>query len=188
VHALREQQGTQPITAPMVPRDEDRIPTAPDRTKPVVDLPEPLNLEDEEDTEEIEIPGARPLSEDRAALLGKARARMDRGEFWKALDLLDQALQLDPDDKDAVRLHARAKQSAVESLFATVGDLAKAPRQKMEDKDLMRQDFDHRAGFLLSLMDGHVTCDEIIAVSGLPQIDALRIMADMVKRGAIEIS
>jgi DNA-binding Lrp family transcriptional regulator len=44
---------------------------------------------------------------------------------------------------------------------------------------------DHRAGFVLSQVDGRTTYDEIIEISGLNELDATRILARLVDQGVI---
>ena len=44
---------------------------------------------------------------------------------------------------------------------------------------------DHRAGFLLSCVDGRMTVEELIDVSCMSELDALRILCDLRDRGAI---
>jgi hypothetical protein len=44
---------------------------------------------------------------------------------------------------------------------------------------------DSRTGFLLSLIDGASTFEAILDVCGMPRLDALRILDDLVQRGAI---
>jgi hypothetical protein len=46
---------------------------------------------------------------------------------------------------------------------------------------------DHRAGFLLSFIDGSMSVDEVLDVSSMPELDALRIMFELQEQGAIVI-
>jgi hypothetical protein len=45
---------------------------------------------------------------------------------------------------------------------------------------------DHRAGFLLSLMDGTVDLDTLIDVSGMPRDDVLSIVSELHEVGAVD--
>jgi hypothetical protein len=47
---------------------------------------------------------------------------------------------------------------------------------------------DHRAGFLLSLVDGSSTLEAILDVCGMPRLDALRILHELVQRGAVGLT
>jgi hypothetical protein len=52
--------------------------------------------------------------------------------------------------------------------------------------DLMRLPIDHRAGFLLSLMDEPIDLETLIAVSAMHRHDALRIVRDLYQSGIVE--
>jgi hypothetical protein len=46
---------------------------------------------------------------------------------------------------------------------------------------------DHRAGFLLSLIDGGSTVDQILDISGMTRLDALRIMYQLLDQRVISL-
>ena len=46
---------------------------------------------------------------------------------------------------------------------------------------------DHRAGFILSCVDGYSSIEEILDVSGMPQIDALRILHELLVQKVISV-
>ena len=47
---------------------------------------------------------------------------------------------------------------------------------------------DHRAGFLLSLVDGTSTVDEILDISGMTRLAALRIMFTLAQQNVVKLS
>jgi hypothetical protein len=47
---------------------------------------------------------------------------------------------------------------------------------------------DHRAGFLLSLVDGQSTVDEILDISGMTRLDALKIIFDLTERQVVRLA
>ena len=47
---------------------------------------------------------------------------------------------------------------------------------------------DHRAGFLLSLVDGQSTVDEILDISGMTRLDALKIINDLAERQVVRLA
>ena len=51
---------------------------------------------------------------------------------------------------------------------------------------LKQMPLDHRAGFLLSLMDGTVDLDTLIDVSGMPRDDVLSIVSELHEVGAVD--
>ena len=44
---------------------------------------------------------------------------------------------------------------------------------------------DHRAGFVLTFVDGMSSVDDILDASGLPRVEALHILADLLTKGVI---
>jgi hypothetical protein len=47
---------------------------------------------------------------------------------------------------------------------------------------------DHRSGFLLSLIDGTSSVEELLDISGMPRLDALRIMYGLFQERVITLS
>lgn len=52
-------------------------------------------------------------------------------------------------------------------------------------KDLAKLPLDHHAGFILSLIDGSSTLDDIVDASGLPTDDVLRIIGELIAKAII---
>ncbi len=75
-----------------------------------------------------------------------------------------------------------------ESVFAKdVGSLQSVPILTMPPEQLAVQDFDHRAGFLISRMDGLLTVEQIIDVAAMPRFDSLRIISGLIRVGAVRM-
>jgi hypothetical protein len=54
-------------------------------------------------------------------------------------------------------------------------------------EDLKRLPLDHRAGFVLSRMDGTLDIDTLVEVSGMPRDEVLRIVRDLYDSGVVDI-
>ena len=52
---------------------------------------------------------------------------------------------------------------------------------------LRGRSLDHRAGFLLSRVDGHSSIEALLDVGGMSRGDALRIFADLVDQGILRL-
>jgi hypothetical protein len=65
--------------------------------------------------------------------------------------------------------------------------LARVPAIAVSDVALRRLPLDHRAGFLLSLIDGESTLETIVDESSLPADEALAILEDLYARGVIQL-
>jgi len=72
-------------------------------------------------------------------------------------------------------------------MFASkVGEVSRTPRVRMAEDEIIWLNLDHRAGFLLSLIDGHTTFEDILLICGLPQLEALRLLAQLIQEKVIE--
>jgi hypothetical protein len=76
-------------------------------------------------------------------------------------------------------LDARTPACATPVLLASIPYLSISPR------DLTRAGLDHRAGFIVSLIDGTSDVAMILDMSAMPQDEALAILAELVSRGVI---
>jgi hypothetical protein len=71
--------------------------------------------------------------------------------------------------------------------ISRLGGLGRVPHASMASEQLRWLSLDHRAGFVLSLVDGHSTLDEVLDMSGMPDLDALRILFDLLQQNVITI-
>jgi hypothetical protein len=72
--------------------------------------------------------------------------------------------------------------------LARLGSLNKVARVALPSDQIRWLSLDHRAGFLLSLVDGHSSVEEILDISGMPRLDALRILYGLLDQRVIAIS
>ncbi len=100
--------------------------------------------------------------------------RFDLGDFAGALNTAETILEVDPDDRDATHIAevCRAKLRAI--YVGRLGSLEQVPVLAVSPAEFRWLNLDHRAGFLLSLIDGVSTLEDIVDVSAMPQLEALR--------------
>jgi hypothetical protein len=68
-----------------------------------------------------------------------------------------------------------------------LGSLAQVPRLAMPLHELRGRPLNHQAGFLLSLVDGVATLEELLDVCAMPRIDAMCILAELVAVGVLRL-
>jgi hypothetical protein len=68
-----------------------------------------------------------------------------------------------------------------------LGSLEQIPWLAIDASKLRSLDADHVTGFVLSQVDGEVTLETIIDVSGMPRLDALRILHRLVEQGTLTL-
>jgi len=93
-----------------------------------------------------------------------------------------------PVSAEAARAPTRpAPVETEDALLARLGGPRKIPKVAVATAKVVALGLDHRAGFVLSLVDGGSSVEDLLDVSGMPRRDALRILCDLVERGAIKV-
>ncbi|MGD0526189.1 MAG: HD domain-containing protein [Polyangiaceae bacterium] len=69
----------------------------------------------------------------------------------------------------------------------TLGSLDGVPRLAVAAADLGKRNLDHRAGFVLTFVDGMSSIETLLDASGLPRLELLRILRDLVVAGVVVV-
>jgi hypothetical protein len=112
--------------------------------------------------------------------LGAAEGALQAGDLGAAVDACEAALA------EAGGLGgemARDHLPLVEQIYGAI--LGGADRVPVHGKAV--GDLEPRSAFLLSRIDGSMTVEDVLDVSGMPRLEALRVMALLVRRGAVVI-
>ena len=112
--------------------------------------------------------------------LGAAEAALQAGDLGAAVDACEVALG---ESGGLVGNVARDYLPLVEQIYGAI--LGGAERVPVHGNAM--GDLDPRAAFLLSRIDGAMTVEDVLDVSGMPRLEALRVMALLVRRGAVII-
>jgi len=113
--------------------------------------------------------------------------RLDVGDFTAALATAETMLEVDPDDQDAMHVAevCRAKLKAI--YIGRLGSLDKIPVLAVQRTNLRGLSLDHRSGFLLSMIDGMSSIEEIIDIAAMPPLEALRTLYNLVTQQIITL-
>ncbi len=84
-----------------------------------------------------------------------------------------------------VRLATRPTMRAGQTNEAWGRAMKGVPVVAMAPHQLKRLPLDHRAGFLLSQMDGAVDLETLLTIAGMPTDEALRVIRDLYESGII---
>ncbi|MGH7437694.1 MAG: HD-GYP domain-containing protein [Polyangiaceae bacterium] len=83
---------------------------------------------------------------------------------------------------------AAADEGALELAYlANLGSLDAIPTLTIKGTDLAKLSLDHRSGFVLTFVDGVSSVDTLIDASGLPRLEILRILSQLVTAGVISL-
>jgi hypothetical protein len=111
--------------------------------------------------------------------------RVAVGDFSGALALAEQLLDLNPKDRAAQKCAESCRDTLKKMYLARIGPLDRVPAVSVARDQLRWLSIDHRAGFVLSLIDGVSTVEMILDVTGMPELDALRILSELVQQRII---
>jgi hypothetical protein len=119
------------------------------------------------------------------ALFDRATAWMRTGEHDKAVTAVDLALSEDPSSALAQKLIHRNRDTMQNVFAAFLGDLQRQPALAKPLHELASTPISPRAAFLLSRVDGSLSLDEILDVSGMPRLEAFRYLCQLFLRGIL---
>jgi hypothetical protein len=111
--------------------------------------------------------------------------RYATGDFTGALEIAEALLVADSADLDAQRYATSCRDVLTQMYLSRLGGLDQVINVVLPPEELRWLNLDHRAGFLLSLVDGASTIEELLDISGMPRLDALRILATLREQRAI---
>jgi hypothetical protein len=109
------------------------------------------------------------------------------GDVSSAMDLLRKAEELAPGDPRLVVARERCAREQQAALEAKLGDLKRVPTVRLSPKELMQLKLDPRAGFVLSRLDGRMSCEALFSVSGMSRLDTLRVLAQLLDQDVITL-
>jgi hypothetical protein len=111
--------------------------------------------------------------------------RFSLGDYTGALELAESILASDPVNVEALRCADESRTKLIQMYTARVGPLDRVPVVVVAREQLRWLSIDHRAGFLLSHIDGVSSLEMILDVSGMPLLDALKILAELSQQRVI---
>jgi hypothetical protein len=118
-------------------------------------------------------------------LASEMRVRFARKDFTGSLELAESITAVREDDVEAKACAGVCRARLVASYVALMGALEQVPVLAMPLIEIDGSQLDHRAGFILSQVDGKTTLEAILDVSGMASHDALRIVWELVQRGVL---
>lgn len=138
---------------------------------------------------DAEAPANEPKDEQTrrriAALLERASAWNNVGETERAVAAVDLALSEDPNSALGQKLITRNRDAIMHVFQGYLGDLERQPELARPLHELQNAPISPRAAFLLSRIDGTLTIDELLDVSGMPRLEAYRHICQLYVRGIL---
>jgi hypothetical protein len=124
-------------------------------------------------------------ADDLTALMTGARELFDLGDFSGSLELVEKALRSNPDHEDARAYLKRNEATLLHMYQSKIGNMGTIPRQLVPPDEIIWLNMHHRAGFILSQVDGTLAYEDLLDISGMDRFDTMRILADLVQNRII---
>jgi hypothetical protein len=105
-----------------------------------------------------------------------------------ALEIIQKALQQQPNNPEAQSLLPTAEQKFIKRVYETGGIAPKSvPQLRVAVTDLTTQQIDPQEGFVLSRINGSWDVQSILSICPFREADCLKMMKKLIERGIVEI-
>jgi len=167
--------------APVFGDETRRLGSEPHNTEDSGRVPLTIDLPNEDQATEMRVLAGE--------LVDRCRTMLEKGNLEAAVAAAESALRegerAPPPGIAEVIEPARA---IFERAFeGYVGSLEQVPVLAISEGVLASQGFDHRVGFLLSLIDGVVSIEALLDIAGMPRFEAMRILSLLLRSKTIRI-
>jgi CRP-like cAMP-binding protein len=132
-------------------------------------------------------PTTPPPTDELETLMTGARELFSLGDFSGSLELVEKVLQQNPTHEGARAYLKRNEATLLKMYESKLGRLGDVPRQLVPADEVIWLNMHHRAGFILSQVDGTLSYEDILDVSGMDRFDTIRILAELVANGIIGV-
>jgi hypothetical protein len=119
--------------------------------------------------------------------LNEVRERYEAQDYQGALALAESILADNPDHIAALGYAESCRQMLRQMYLSKIGDTSLIPHVTMTPDELLRLGLDLRAARLIASIDGTLTIDDVVGMSGLPPLDALKLLNELIEDGVIEL-
>jgi hypothetical protein len=111
-----------------------------------------------------------------------------RGDFGAALLAAASLLASDPTCAEARECADACRTNLEAQCVARIGSLQRVPSVTVSRDRLPTLNLDHRAGFLLSLVDGVSSFSLILDIAGMSRLDGLRLLVELLDKRVIAVT
>jgi hypothetical protein len=115
------------------------------------------------------------------------RERFSLGDYTGALEMAELIQAEEPSNLEAAEFGENCRKVLEKMFAAKLGSLDRVPIMIVPRTQLRWLSIDHRAGFILSLIDGTSSVEMVLDVSGMPRLDALRILQELVQQRIVSL-
>lgn len=125
---------------------------------------------------------------DADEMRNQMKDRYATGDFSGALALAENLVEADAGDLDAQRFATSCRDILTQMLTSRLGSFEQVVEVLLTPEELRWLTLDHRAGFFLSLVDGVLTIEELLDISGMARLESLRILATLIEQRVLRLA
>jgi hypothetical protein len=119
--------------------------------------------------------------------LNDVREHYEAQDYQSALALAEAILADNPAHIAALGYAESCRQMLRQMYLSKIGDTSLIPHIVVTPDQLLRLGLDLRGARLVASIDGTLTIDDVVGVSGLPPLDALKLLNELLEDGVIEL-
>ncbi|MBN1961713.1 MAG: hypothetical protein JW841_12285 [Deltaproteobacteria bacterium] len=121
----------------------------------------------------------------KSTVIARMQKLMSVDNFSGAYEIAQTILRKEPDNIEAQRIANICREQLETMYLNKIGELSNKPAVLMSPEEIIWLDLDHRSGFVFAQVDGTLTYEEIIELTGMARLETLSILCDLVNKGAI---
>ncbi|MFO0757682.1 MAG: PqqD family protein [Byssovorax sp.] len=118
----------------------------------------------------------------------RIKALIARNDYAAALALVDKELLTAPESPELVRYGEACRSMLCRAYLANLGRRSDVPRILLNGAQLQAVSLDRWAAFVMSRVDGESSIDDIVDITGMAELDTLRILYELVQKGVLGVS
>lgn len=109
------------------------------------------------------------------------------GDFSGALQAAHDILSTYPEDPEATSVANKCEEVLHDMYASRIAGLSRVPQITMGPDQIRWLSLDHRAGFMLSMIDNTSSVEDLLDVCGMAKLDALRILCALLDQKVISL-
>lgn len=141
------------------------------------------------------LPASEPPTREVRREVRSAESPLDRiiervaaGDFGRALMLAEQTIAGGDTSEDLQHYAELCREKLRQTYLERIGSGRTILRVAEDPDALRRRALDPRLAFLLSLLDGASTIDDVIDMSTMPPLEAVRALHELLQEGVVEVA
>jgi tetratricopeptide (TPR) repeat protein len=138
------------------------------------------------DTGEIELFEAS--GEEDTSLVVDALELFRKGDAQESLELFETLARENPERMEIQGYFELVRSHLFGYYRERIADASRVLTVKITPEEIMRFNLPANAGFVLSMVDGNTSVNEILALSGMDPFEAIRVVNNLLEAGIVEVN